>query len=150
MTIKVMLKSNIPNLGTIGTIKEVAAGFARNYLLPKKLVVEINKKNISNIKKSIEQTKQHEIKLINIAKKLATKIEQLKLCTQIKIGNNNKTFGLITNSKIANLLYSNGFKIDKHKIILHTNINKVGKYIINVKLHPQVIAKINLLVTNKK
>jgi large subunit ribosomal protein L9 len=146
---KVMLTSDVPILGTVGKIKEVAAGFARNYLLPKRLAIEINKKNVKIVNNHIQQLQNHENKLINVAKKLAIKLEQLKLCTQLKIGDNNKTFGAITSTKIANLLHESGFKIDKHKIILYKDIKEIGQYTIDIKLHPQVIAKLSLLVTNK-
>jgi large subunit ribosomal protein L9 len=149
MAIKVMLTSNIQNIGNIGTIKEVSKGFARNYLIPKKLAIEINKKNINKVKKNIERIKYDEVRLINIAKELATKLNKLKLFTQIKIGDNNKTFGVITKAKIAHLLHDSGFQIDKHQIILHKDIKEVGEYTINIKLHPKVTAQFNLSVINE-
>ncbi|MDR0890666.1 MAG: 50S ribosomal protein L9 [Endomicrobium sp.] len=148
---KVMLISNIQKVGNIGTIKDVAPGFARNYLFPKKLAVAANKKNLLKFKNYIQHKAKTENKILDDAKIIASKLNNIELCMKIKLGQNHKTFGVITNSKIADVLMKqHKIKIDKHKILLSETINYPGKYNINIKLHPQVVSTLNIVVSDDK
>lgn len=143
---KVILNLKLSKIGKIGDIVDVASGFARNYLIPKKLAFEANSKNISvlnNIKKKKENLEK---KTVNSAKNLATKIEATDFVINLKVGKNNKVFGAITNLDIETMLKEKGFLIKKHDILMRDPIRKCGTYKINIKLHPKIIAEINLLV----
>ncbi|MDR1928793.1 MAG: 50S ribosomal protein L9 [Endomicrobium sp.] len=147
---KVILKSTIVNVGHKGEIKDISAGFARNYLLPKNLVIEATLDNIKKMQKRQIIFKNQKEKNIAKAKEIASKIRDIKFMTKLKVGKNGKTFGSITATDLSELFKSNGFNINKRNILLYKNIKEIGKYEINIKLHSEVTVKVCVFVTNDK
>jgi large subunit ribosomal protein L9 len=147
---KVILKSDIPNVGRQGEVKEVSAGFARNYLIPQGLVAEANTLNFKLWEREIGRLEKHREEIINSAKEIASKMETSEFVAKVKIGENGKIFGLITTTKLAKIFGDSGFKVNKHDILLLDNIKGIGDHEINIRLHPEVIAKIKLSVINEK
>jgi large subunit ribosomal protein L9 len=146
---KVILKFDIINVGQQGEIKEVSSGFARNYLIPKNLVMKSNVQNIKIWEKEkIKFEKQRE-EIIDSAKKIAIKIEASKFIAKVKVGENGKIFGSISNTNIVDICKNAGFKIKKRDVLLSRNIKEIGNHVINVRLHPEIIAKINLFVMDE-
>jgi large subunit ribosomal protein L9 len=146
---KVILKSDIHNVGRQGEIKEVSAGFARNYLIPQSLVMEANDLNLKIWERGKGRLEKHREEIINSAKEIASKMGTSKFVAKVKVGENGKIFGLITTTKLTKIFENNGFKVNKRDILLLDNIKKVGNHEINVRLHPEVVAKINLSVINE-
>ena len=133
---KVILNQDIPNLGEIGDIKEVAAGYARNYLLPKKLVMVYNEKSAAMLQK-----RQAEILAIKEQKRLASrslkeKLESDTLVISMPAGSNGKLYGAVTNHTIADELLKKGIEVDRKKIeVPGRSIKSVGNYKIAIKLY---------------
>ena len=133
---KVILNQDIPNLGEIGDIKEVAAGYARNYLLPKKLVMVYNEKSAAMLQK-----RQAEILAIKEQKRLASrslkeKLEADMLVISMPAGSNGKLYGAVTNHTIADELLKKGIEVDRKKIeVPGRSIKSVGNYKIAIKLY---------------
>jgi large subunit ribosomal protein L9 len=147
---KVILKSDIPNVGRQGETKEVSAGFARNYLIPQNLVMEANSLNLRIWERERGRLEKHREEIINFAKEISSKMETSEFVAKVKTGENGKIFGLITTSKLAKIFEDNGFKVNKRDILLLDNIKKIGNYEINVRLHAEVVAKVKLSVINEK
>jgi large subunit ribosomal protein L9 len=147
---KVILKSDIANVGRQGEIKEVSAGFARNYLIPQSLVMKVNVLNLKIWERERGRLEKHREEIINSAKKIASKMEVLKFVTKIKTGESGKIFGSITTANLAKIFEDNGFKVNKRDILLSDNIKKIGDHEVSVRLHPEVVAKIKLSVIDEK
>jgi len=146
---KVILQKDVPNLGDAGDIKEVAKGFARNYLIPNKLVIVANESS----KKAIE----HQAKLVKIKKekrrktseKIVSSISDIELTIPAKVGEEGKLFGSITSIDIAKQLKEKGFEIDKRKILLDAPIKQEGEYKISIKLEEGLIAAVKVIVVKE-
>ena len=143
---KVILKENVEHLGHIGDIVKVAPGYARNYLLPKGLVVEATERNA----KALEHTKRHleykKNKVKEQALQLAAKIEALSIVLTHQAGEGDKLFGSVTNMELAENLKSQGLDIDRKKIVLAETIKQLGEYTATVKIHPEVTASLKVVV----
>lgn len=146
---KVILQKDIPSLGDAGDIKEVAEGFARNYLLPKKLVIVANESS----KKAID----HQMKLIKIKKdkrkktseQLAASMSDVEITISAKVGEEGKLFGSITSMDIAKELKDKGFDIDKRKILLDAPIKSEGEFKIGIKLEEGLTATVKVNVVKE-
>jgi len=147
---KVILRSDITNVGRQGEIKEVAAGFARNYLLPKKLVMEATAQNMKIWDREKTRLEKVREEIIANAKIVAEKIEKAEFSITVKLGENGKIFGSVTAAHLAKLFAAQDFIINKHDILLPAPIKEVGKVSVNVRLHPEVIAKVNIDVVEEK
>ncbi|MCE5195231.1 MAG: 50S ribosomal protein L9 [Nitrospiraceae bacterium] len=143
---KVILKENVKNLGKMGDIVNVKDGYAKNYLLPQKLAVEAitsNVKSIEHQKKVIEEKSKKEK---SEAEKFAAKISALNISIKAKAGEEDKLFGSITPMDIAAELKNQGIIIDKKKISLEEPIKRLGTYTVNIKIHSEVNAQLNISV----
>lgn len=146
---KVILQKDVPALGDAGDIKEVAEGYARNYLLPNKLVIVANESS----KKAVE----HQKKLIKIKKDkrkkasegIAGSISGLELTIPAQVGEEGKLFGSITSMDIAKQLKEKGFTVDKRKIQLDAPIKQEGEYSVNIKLDEGINASVKVIVVKE-
>ena len=146
---KVILQKDIPSLGDAGDIKEVAEGFARNYLLPKKLVIVAN----DSSKKAIE----HQKKLIKIKKdkrkksseQIAQSMTGVELTITAQVGEEGKLFGSVTSMDIARSLREKGFEIDKRKILLDAPIKQEGEFNVSIKLEEGLTASVKVKVVRE-
>ena len=144
---KVILLQDVKALGKKGETVEVSDGYARNCILPKKLGVEANAKNLNDLKLQ----KAHEDKVakeqLEAAKAFARKMEDMEVVVSIKSGKDGRTFGSISSKEIATAFKEqHGLEIDKKKIILDEPIRTVGTTIVSVRLHREVTAKLNVRV----
>ncbi len=143
---KVVLQKDIPNLGDAGDIKEVAEGYARNFLLPKNLVLPAT----ANSQKSLE----HQKKLIRIKKEKRKKVSEkisealsaLELKFTVQVGEDDRLFGSVTSMDIAKKLQELGHEVDKRKINLETPIKKLGEFTVPVKLDEGLTAELKVIV----
>ena len=147
---KVILIQDIKALGKKGEIKEVAEGYGRNYLMPRKLAVPANKENMTMLEHELQRQEAKEEKLKNEANTLAQKINDQVMVMEVKTGGAGKLFGSVTNADIAGLLEKMGVNIDKRKIETSETIKAVGDYPVILKLHPGVQAKFILQVKAEK
>lgn len=147
---KVILLEDVKSIGKKGQLVNVSDGYAKNFLLPKKLGVEATKSNLNDLelkKKSDEKKRQQEYEA---ALKLAEELKQKVVLVKVKAGENGKIFGSVTSKEIsAALEESTGIKIDKKKIVLDEPIKNVGKMTLPVKIHSKVSAQIEINVVSE-
>ncbi|WGL60423.1 50S ribosomal protein L9 [Pigmentibacter sp. JX0631] len=142
----VLLQANVPNLGHIGDLVKVKAGYARNYLFPRELAVladERNKKLLDHQRRQADAKKQKDL---TSAKELAATISALSLTIQKPVGEEDKIFGTVTTQELADAFRAAGHEIDRRMISILDEIKLVGVYKGVVKLHPEVSAQFNIWV----
>ncbi|RKY37189.1 MAG: 50S ribosomal protein L9 [Candidatus Omnitrophota bacterium] len=145
---KVILKESIRNVGEIGDTVELAAGYARNYLIPQGKALQANKQNLKifeQYKKSL-QKKAEQIK--RKAEDIAKKISKVS-CTVVMQANEEQLYGTVTSADIAAALEQEGISIDKKDIVIEELIKTLGVYHIPIKLHPEVKAQVKVWVVKK-
>lgn len=143
---KVILQKDIQNLGDAGDVKVVADGYARNFLLPKKLVIPY-----SDASKAAKEHQEHMIKVKKekrkkVSEKTAEAFKGIELKIQAKVGEDEKLFGSITTMDIAKKLKDAGHVIDKRKIVIAEPIKQLGSYDIDVKLEEGLTAQVKVTV----
>ena len=143
---KVILNENIETLGHIGDIVKVAPGYARNYLLPKKLAIVATEKNAKALEHAKRQMAYKKDKALETAKLLGAKLEALSIVLSHKAGEEGKLFGAVTNMDIANFLKNNCFDIDRKSIVLADAIKHTGEFTATLKVHPEVTATLKITV----
>jgi large subunit ribosomal protein L9 len=146
---KVILKKDFDTLGKIGEIVDVKRGYARNFLIPKGIVLTADDKNIKILAAEQQQSELKLSKDKKIAEKLAEKLDGVSCTATVKVGEEDKVFGSVTTQEIADLLKDKGFEIDRKKISLDEPIKALGIYTIPIKLHAEVEAKIKLWVVKE-
>ena len=147
---KVILLKDDKKLGKKGDIIEINEGYARNYILPKKLGMEANAKNLNDVK--LQKANQERIakEQLDAATILAKDLETKQIVVKIKAGEGGKTFGSVSSKDIAQACKEQlNLEIDKKKIVLADNLKSFGSYEVVAKLHPQVSAKLNVKVTEE-
>jgi large subunit ribosomal protein L9 len=143
---KVILTQDMDSLGLAGEIVDVARGYARNYLVPKKIALEATE---DNIKRTEAQRKNIEIKRVKLkedAKKIKERLAEVVITIVQKAGEEDKLYGSVTTMDIADGLEKQGITIDRRKIILDKPIKSLGEFSVPIKLHPQVMAPIKVKV----
>ncbi len=146
---KILLKKEINKLGNIGDVVDVANGYARNYLLPKKLATVVTKGNIEQINLQMlknEEKRKEEIKNLQV---LADEIANISYTITVKTNKEGKLFGSVTANDIAKVLSEKGFQIDEKMVILEAPIKKCDLYNINVMLHPDVNAQCRVWIVSE-
>jgi large subunit ribosomal protein L9 len=135
---EIILREDIDKLGQRGQVVKVAAGFARNYLLPRKLAVAANESN----KKIVEQERQaylrREAKQVSEAQDLAKMMGSVSVTIRQKAGENDQLFGSVTANDVAVALEKLGYTIDRKKVHLEEPIKSLGDFQVNVRLHKDV------------
>ena len=146
---EVILREDIEKLGTRGQVVKVAPGYARNFLLPKRLAVAASGSN----KKIVEQERQahlrKEAKLKVDAQDLSKMLTGVSVTITQKAGENDQLFGSVTSKDVAEALAAKNYTIDRRKIVLDEPIRQLGEYKIQVKLHHEVSAEITVMVAKE-
>jgi large subunit ribosomal protein L9 len=146
---EVILREDIANLGSRGSVVKVTPGYARNFLLPKKMAVAATESN----KKIVEQERQSHLK--REAKEAAEATDLAKLMANVEVtiahkaGENDQLFGSVTATDIATALEKQGYPIDRRKVQLEEPIKKLGDYKASVKLHKEVSVEIPVHVVKE-
>lgn len=144
---KVILNQDVKSLGKKGDVVEVSDGYARNFILAKKLGVEANSSNLNDLKLKKANDEKIAQQQLEDAKEYAKVIESKKVTLKIKQGEGGKTFGSISSKEIAAAAKEqHDMELDKKKIVLKDPIKSVGVYQVPVKLHPKVTASLQVSV----
>lgn len=146
---EILLVKPVEGLGGEGDQVKVRAGYARNYLLPRKIAVSLNaanKKHVEALKKRRATREQEEL---SGAQEVAKKLEKTSLAFAVKTGEGGKMFGAITANDIHDKLVASGLEIDKKKIHLHTPVKTLGKHTVKVKLHADVSVELGFDVVSE-
>jgi large subunit ribosomal protein L9 len=147
MNVQVILSEEVTNLGRPGDVVKVRAGYARNYLLPRKLAVEANPKNLREFEhaKGVAMLKREALK--QKATGLKARIESLTLAINARAGEEGKLFGSVTNIDIERALRDKGVEVDRRRIALAEPIKQLGDFTVTVKLESEVEAHLKVNVT---
>jgi large subunit ribosomal protein L9 len=147
---EVILREHVENLGRRGDVVKVAAGYARNYLLPRKLalaVTEGNKKIIAR-ERTLADARESEEK--QTAEALASRLAQAELTIERRVGETEALYGSVTSADIAEALAARGLEIDKRKIQLDEPIKAIGEFAVPVRLHRDVTAQLKVHVVKQE
>jgi len=143
---EVILKEDVVKLGSRGDVVKVAAGYGRNYLLPKKLAIEANAANKAVVAQMKASAVRRNAKEKAGAEELAKQIDAVAVNFTRKAGEGDHLFGSVTSSDIAAELTKKGFDIDRRKIQLHEPLKQLGDFTIAVKLHRDVTAHFKVVI----
>lgn len=146
---QVILKEHIENIGQAGDLINVAPGFARNYLLPKKLAILADAKNIKQLEHQKRLKQVIKEKHLRDCEKLARSLESLSLTIIRRAGENDRLFGSVTTIDIAEALTNEGITIERKRIHLEEPIKSLGIYTIPIRLHQEVTANLKVWVVKE-
>lgn len=147
---KIILLEDVKALGKKGEIVNVNDGYARNFILPKKLGLEATGKNLNDLKLQKANEEKVAQQLLDDAKELAKKLEAGKIELAIKFGEGGRAFGSVSSKEIAVAVKDQmGYDVDKKKIQLKDAIKTLGTHEVPVKLHAKVSAKLKVVVTEE-
>jgi large subunit ribosomal protein L9 len=146
---EVILRTDIEGLGKLGNVVSVAPGFARNYLVPRKLAYSACSGNLKRIEFEKKEALLLAEKLKSEAQELARKIGELSLTFQVKVGEEEQLYGSVTSGDIADEMARQGREIDRRKIQLEEPIKQLGVYSVGIRLHPEVTAEIKVWVVKE-
>ena len=143
---EVILREHVDNLGRRGEVVKVADGYARNYLLPRKLALLATEGNKKQIERERVKFDAKEAEEKSVADGIAQRIANVELAIARKVGETEALYGSVTSADIADALAARGFEIDRRKLQLHEPIKKLGEYDVPVKLHREVVAHVKVRV----
>lgn len=147
---KVILLEDVKSLGKKGEIVNVSDGYARNFVLPKKLGLEATSKNLNDLKLQKANEEKVAKQILEEARELAKKVEAGKVEVKIKVGEGGRAFGSVSTKEIAIAVKEQmGYDIDKKKIQLKDAIKALGTHVVPVKLHQKVTAELKVIVTEE-
>ena len=148
---RVLLTKDVENIGHAGDVKEVADGYGRNFLLPRKLAVAAGKGAEAEAKRMRDAAAKRETKERSDAQAVADEIDHKTVVVRLRVGAEDKAFGSITNQDIAAALKAqHRLEVDRHKIDLKEPIKTLGEHQVALKLHRDVSAHVNVIVTQDR
>jgi large subunit ribosomal protein L9 len=147
---EVILREDIPNLGKMGEVVRVKDGYARNYLLPRGLVLVANKKNLHVLEHQKQVILHQKDNALKSAQTLSDKIAAVSLTMPVKVGEEGRLFGSVTNIDIEKALREKGFEVERRKIGLTEPIKTVGDYEVPIRLAADVTANIKVSVIDEE
>ncbi len=146
---KVILRKHFENLGEAGTVVDVKEGYALNYLIPRQIAYLANAGNVKALKEERKQSSLKESKELAAANSLKAELEKTPVTIHVKVGEEEKLFGSVTNQMISDAIKEKGFDIDKRKVDIAEPIKALGIYDINVKLHHSVVAVVKTWIVRE-
>lgn len=144
---QVILREELPNLGTIGDVVKVKPGYARNYLLPRGLAVEASVRNLRELEHQKRIIADKRLREQKSAAAVAEKLTGVKLTFEVRAGEDGKLFGSVTNQDIHRQLEQKGFAIERRRILLEDPIKNLGTHDVLVHLGPDTKATVTVEVT---
>jgi large subunit ribosomal protein L9 len=145
----VILMEDVESLGNRGEKISVKDGYARNFLLPRKLALPATSSGVRMMKEEERRRAVREVKMHREAEELARALNKVSCTAEVQAGEDDRVFGAVTSSDIAELLNNQGFEIDKRKIDLDEPLKALGVYTIPVRLYSDVEAKVKVWVVKK-
>ena len=146
---KIILREDYKNLGESDEIVEVKPGFARNYLIPRKIAYPAKKSFLKMLEEEKRQKEHRKHKTKKLAEALAEKMKNVSVTISVSVGEEDKMFGSVTTQDIHDALLKQEIDIDRKKIILDDPIKELGIYSVPIKLHADVEAKIKVWVVKE-
>jgi large subunit ribosomal protein L9 len=143
---EVILREHVDNLGRRGDIVKVAEGYARNYLLPRKLALAVTSNNKRQIEREKKIAEVREAEERSQADAIAQRIAQLEIEIARRVGENETLYGSVTSADIAHALQAKGFDVDKRKIQLPDPLKALGESTVPIKIHRDVTAQLRVKV----
>jgi len=147
---QIILQEDVEKLGTRGQVVEVAEGYARNFLLPRKLALEANAGNMKRLEKMRVAFAKKEATEKEAAQKLAELLAGVALELSRKSGENDQLFGSVTSADVSEALAAKGYTVDKRKIVLADPIKAIGEFDVPIKLHREITASVKLSVKKEE
>ena len=142
---KLILQESITGLGNPGDLVQVKSGYGRNYLLPSGKAIIANEENMKVYEARQEELKLQEEKRMESAKKIFEKLNEFSVSQNVAISEEGTMYGSVGTKEISELLEANDFQIERSAVRLpEGSLKELGNYVIDIELHPEVIAKINL------
>jgi large subunit ribosomal protein L9 len=146
---EVILREDVDKLGRRGEVVKVAEGYGRNFLLPRGLAMPVTADNKATIER---ERKAHEARAAKEKaewESVAARINSIRFVAPRKVGENDVLYGSVTSGDIAEFLKGKGVEIDKRKVQLEEAIKSLGDHEVKIKLHPEVVATIKVLVSKE-
>jgi len=147
---KIILMQDFESLGFEGDIVDVARGYARNYLFPKGVAIEASNSNVKTMDMRKGKIMANRTKDKEAAERVREKISQVTITVRQKVGEEGRLYGSVTSRDIAQELESEGIVVDRRKIVIDETIRALGEFEVPIKLHPEVIAKIKVVVEGEE
>ena len=146
---EVILREHVDNLGRRGDVVKVAAGYARNYLLPRKLALPVTDANKKQIERERKNAEVRELEEKTQAEAFAKRLSETDISIGRRVGENDTLYGSVTSADIAHALTAKGFEIDKRKITLPEPLKALGEFTVPVKIHREVTAQVKVNVVKE-
>ncbi|MDQ3828271.1 MAG: 50S ribosomal protein L9 [Candidatus Tectomicrobia bacterium] len=146
---KVILTADLPHVGNVGQVVEVANGYGRNYLIPRGLAILATPGNERSLAQQQKARLAREVKNKADAEALATQLQALSLSIAKKTGEGERLYGSVTSMDIADLLKARGVSLDRRRIVLDTPLKTLGTHRVPIRLHPEVITEVEVAVTKE-
>jgi len=146
---EVILREHVDNLGRRGDVVKVAAGYARNYLLPRKLALPVTDSNKKQIERERKNAEVRELEEKTQAEAFAKRLTETDISIGRRVGENDTLYGSVTSADIAHALTAKGFEIDKRKITLPEPLKALGEFTVPVKIHREVTAQVKVNVVKE-
>jgi large subunit ribosomal protein L9 len=146
---EVILRDHVEHLGRRGEIVKVADGYARNYLLPRKLALPATDANRKWVERERKIAEVRDLEERGAAEAIASRLSALDVTIERKVGESDQLYGSVTNADIAEALAKKGFEIDRRKILLPDPIKSLGESSVPVKLHRDVTAQLRVTVAKE-
>jgi large subunit ribosomal protein L9 len=147
--VEVILREDVTNLGRRGDVVKVAEGYGRNFLLPQGKAMAVTAANKAMVEKEKKAAVARAAKEKSEAEELAARIAGLRFVAPRKVGENEQLYGSVTSGDVADFLKGKGIDLDKRKVQLEDPIKRLGDHEVKIKLHPEVVANLKLLVTKE-
>ncbi|MCS6999674.1 MAG: 50S ribosomal protein L9 [Bacteroidota bacterium] len=147
---KVILRENVPQLGSIGDVVEVRDGYARNYLIPRQLAYYASESALKRIEIERKHYERKQQRLREQAELTAAQLAELQISIPMRVGEEGKLFGSVTPQMIADELALRGFQIDRRSIIIEEPIKTLGIYEVKVRLFQDIVGTLKIWVISQE
>jgi large subunit ribosomal protein L9 len=146
---KVILTADLPNVGDVGQVVDVADGYGRNYLIPRGFAILATPGNERSLAQQQKARVVREAKNKSEAEALSTQLQALQLSIAKKTGEGERLYGSVTSMDIADLIKARGIALDRRRIMLDTPLKTLGMHKVPIRLHPDVVAEVEVAVTKE-
>jgi large subunit ribosomal protein L9 len=147
---EVILREHVEHLGRRGDVVKVAAGYARNYLLPRKLALAVTEANKRQIERERRNAEARELEEKTQAEAFAKRLGEADVQISRRVGENDTLYGSVTSADIATALHGKGFEVDKRKVHLVDPLKALGEFIVPIKIHRDVTAQVKVKITKSE